>query len=89
MDIDRLKFNANGLCSDFPWQTIEAAPKDEVVILYNGEVAEGSWVNFCDGYGEVNAFVFTRDHHGLDYYYADKCDPQPTHWMPLPSPPTS
>ena len=63
------------------WQPIETAPKDKRVLelLPKSGVASGEWNSFgndwwcgmCGGYECDSAFD----------------DEQPTHWMPLPSPP--
>ena len=57
------------------WQPIETAPKDERILL-GGFYASG---NFDV---EVGAWVFT---HRRWPYIGDKF---PTHWMPLPAPPS-
>jgi hypothetical protein len=73
------------------WQPIETAPKDEWIILTNGEtVAAGCWAD--------TPFQEFRDSEGR---YVDQVDawagwadvlggmqPDPTHWMALPEPPT-
>jgi hypothetical protein len=71
------------------WQPIETAPRDETDIL----VAGGTYGNECVSY-EFHGAKFT----GVAIAYWDKrekwfsggeCDYyHPTHWMPLPSPPT-
>jgi hypothetical protein len=78
------------------WRPIESAPKDVNVILSNGkDVAQGWW---CDEPPSI------REHRDLDGRYIDQtesdgytgwldCDggmlPDPTHWMPLPTPPST
>lgn len=67
------------------WQPIETAPKDGTNILLvnrKGNMATGLWVVngaskgwWLRGGNEPNTFF--NGHHG------------PTHWMPLPKPPTS
>ena len=70
------------------WQPIETAPKDgSLVILYNGTVEQGNFVAKVDSGRVSNQFVFTSSWDGLDGYLVSACDPQPTHWMPLPNPP--
>lgn len=57
------------------WQRIETAPKDgqHFLAFRNGSYFNCWWHD--NGYGEQ--------------YWMDECDsePNPTHWMPLPSPP--
>lgn len=71
------------------WQPIETAPKDETAVFLWGCI-EGS--------------PYSRPHIGIDdlvqAYWDEKAQawraidyegwvPAPTHWMPLPAPPTS
>jgi hypothetical protein len=69
------------------WQPIETAPKQVVVLLwaqtgiepYNWKIATGFWM---PGY---------RDEPGCWEWEGRRLKPydvQPTHWMPLPPPPT-
>ncbi len=67
------------------WQPIETAPKD------------GTSVLLCDEYGmQVCVWSETSVHGFMDWVYG-ACDGEynfrhafdsPTHWMPLPDPPT-
>lgn len=65
------------------WQSIETAPKDGTSVLlgeffkgYNTEPYVASWGNLAkEGYKWVGADC-------------DVCPFDPTHWMPLPEPPT-
>lgn len=65
------------------WQPIETAPKDGTsVLLWDGEFQfTGEWmVEAIDG-----------SHWWIATLHGQKqvaCDPQPTHWHPLPPPPT-
>lgn len=67
------------------WQPIETAPKDGTnVLLINrkGNQAAGLWMNSLLGVGWYlrggnQPDTFFNDHHG------------PTHWMPLPPPPSA
>lgn len=77
------------------WQPIETAPKDGTLILvYNGE-NEG----YCTGKHQIGTASWEMAYSG---YTDDKrcewlsnacCDGvsnyKPTHWMPLPKPPTA
>lgn len=67
------------------WQPIATAPKDGTnVLLVNrrGNMATGLWMESLSGTGwylrgsSRGPDAFFNDHHG------------PTHWMPLPAPPT-
>ena len=63
------------------WQPIETAPKGNVrVITYSlGLVGTSRYVpRFAPGYGDVT-----------EGWYSEQLDRehQPSHWMPLPSPP--
>ena len=79
------------------WQLIETAPKDGTEILVcsdYGAVILARWVAPCD-------FLYASEHEGMadfdepDWFYADfieggrlSNEGQPTHWMPLPAPPS-
>ena len=80
-----------------PWQPIETAPKDGTqVMLTNGiSVAHGNW---------LHAEPFIREIRDLEGRYIDQDEsdgydgwidfiggmmPEPTLWMPLPTPPES
>ena len=61
------------------WQPIETAPKGETILLWNGEfVASGAYEP-----SPVDGFLM---HRARDHDWG--CD-DPTHWMPLPKPPSS
>lgn len=70
------------------WQPIETAPKDgTVVLLFVPESTDTDgvrvgffsyWAAYGDWYGDESAS------HSLSNLYG-----KPTHWMPLPAPPTS
>ena len=70
------------------WQPIESAPRDGTYILLlmvDGNVEKGyfqkSKYNAFHGFFIVNNGDYTDGGYGSDY----KCEP--THWMPLPTPP--
>jgi hypothetical protein len=68
------------------WQDIASAPKDGAPILAAGEVRDGSWVQTTvrwenDGEGYWNLIVVGA--------YAEDGEWWPTHWMPLPEPPSN
>lgn len=56
------------------WKTIETVPGDGVYIVYNGEYVREA----CLWRGEWSHY---SDEYDMDTY--------PTHWMPLPDPPTN
>lgn len=74
------------------WQPIETAPKD------------GTWILACKGSFQPAIARWTQYHHGGSFEYIDpedyadeshfddivSCSEKwtPTHWMPLPAPPT-
>lgn len=84
---------------DMEWQPIETAPKDgtEVIVVhyanysdgispmiegpFTGSFRNGRWESSWDGC-EVVEYM---DWGGVDY----KSIMTPTHWMPLPTPPTT
>lgn len=62
------------------WQPIETAPRDRTMIIYGGEgwATVGRWLGKKTGWYQLNT---------------DPCDSWadedfPTHWMPLPEPPS-
>jgi hypothetical protein len=64
------------------WQPIETAPKidEKQIIIYNGDaVQSGYW---HEDYGWVSSIETSSG-----FNYANIID-NPTHWMPLPAPPT-
>lgn len=71
----------------FEWQPIETAPKDETRFLaYLGE-NDGVWmISWRIPYGDETraawALVCTEDWEAQEYPIS------PTHWMPLPAPPS-
>lgn len=60
------------------WQPIETAPKDERILVYQDGAMH---VAHHKSHGIVFAIVEDRDN-------AYVCTPPPTHWMPLPPPPS-
>jgi hypothetical protein len=63
------------------WQPIETAPKDRWILA-----AEASW--------EPGVYDAYAAHYHSDGYWMARCgqyvtqSPEPTHWMPLPDPPS-
>lgn len=74
------------------WQPIETAPRDGTVILLfiEDHVIDGSWDRFVrqDGsiYEPTSWDVARLSSHGCGCCSSE--NDQPTHWMPLPPPPT-
>lgn len=73
------------------WQPIETAPKDGTTILVFNGPNEG----FYTEPGRIGTASY-QDYTNLDnnkWYADDCCDGvttyNPTHWMPLPAPPTT
>lgn len=60
------------------WQPIETAPRDGTRILL---FREGWHVNCAVGYWRIDWHEFAP--------VGGECFPQPTHWMPLPPPPST
>ena len=63
------------------WQPIETAPKDEtgILVVSGGVVGEANYKDY-DGYEPGWFWINT---------YPQDSDPiDPTHWMPLPDPPS-
>ena len=60
------------------WQPIETAPRDgsEIIVLDDGAVRSAVWSDTINKFTGDGGNVFNW------------CE-RPTHWMPLPSPPTS
>lgn len=73
------------------WQPIETAPKDGTqVIGYNGEkITAMAYLRHKDDNGYYGWCMAGWQFGGMlyDFHYAFPRDKQPTHWMPLPSPP--
>lgn len=72
------------------WQPIETAPKDKEVFI--GAFVDGEWV-----FGRSICFYeigneFEGEFYRGWFWSADDClksvAEEPTHWMPLPKPPT-
>jgi len=60
------------------WQPIETAPKDGTEIIGSWQCLNKTW--------DMNKLCFV-DGAWLDHY--QDCQFNPTHWMPLPEPPTA
>lgn len=66
------------------WQPIETAPKDgtEILLYFRfGHIENGSFVKDRLGYGQWNTFYRTHCSSRWETPY------EPSHWMPLPTPP--
>jgi len=64
------------------WKPIESARTDRVIWAFNGEQARMRWLGFDDGDG-----MWIWDDETLSEI--DPCPEQPTHYMPLPEPPSA
>lgn len=70
----------SGKYDPLTWRPIESAPKDGTDVLICKVYDDGSVSDF-----EIAGWDDELEWHGLQDITLDK----PTHWMPLPSPPTS
>lgn len=72
------------------WQPIETAPKDVTSIIgWNGEyVSEMIWTYSEDDEGHSGWCSSGHEYGGMLYSLHYVYDPEPTHWMPLPEPPS-
>jgi hypothetical protein len=80
------------------WQPIETAPKDgSEVLLYRDDagVILGRWIAPCDFLDDAELENHPDDRDDADWFGADFIagyritnDGLPTHWQPLPEPPT-
>lgn len=66
------------------WQPIETAPRDGTVIL--AYWPSSSW---GDGYTYIHPVVFYDGQWIHDWDRDEETTLDPTHWMPLPTPPQS
>ena len=68
------------------WQPIETAPRDGTnIVLFDGQrVSVGGWVSAADQGAEPGEEYLIS----AGWWSLDLSDNQPTHWMPLPDPPT-
>jgi hypothetical protein len=79
------------------WQPIETAPKDGTpILLSNGtDVEQGWWMHEEGGITEHRdmdgRYTGQTESDGfIGWWDVSGCmQPEPTHWMPLPDPPTS
>ena len=56
-----------------PWRPIETAPRSKDVLVYGaGRISTGTWLSELHG----------------SYWSWDGIPEQPTHWLPLPAPPS-
>lgn len=68
------------------WQPIATAPKDGTTILLYGEgaVTVGGWMSAADQGAEPDEEYLIA----AGWWSLDLRDNAPTHWMPLPDPPS-
>ena len=71
------------------WRPIETAPKDGTAVrVWDGSYQLDAWFDIDDGFsGDPNPLWLSGDgnDNSCGYYYTP-CNP--THWQPLPTPPT-
>lgn len=80
------------------WQTIDSAPRDgtEIILRKGDRVTAGAWIewaksesHFHDTTGEYVGEVEIESGAHWQSWDGGFCDDdEPTHWQPLPSPPT-
>ena len=69
------------------WQPIETAPKDITLILTNGvNVSAGSYSYVAESFDQDGALAGEGGEGWMDW--DGGMLPDPTHWQPLPPPPT-
>jgi len=69
------------------WQPIETAPRDGTgVLLFDNEIHEGFWDEL--DYDEFRGAPITGWSYGA-LSWIDDTNFSPTHWMPLPKPPST
>ncbi len=59
------------------WQPIETAPKDGTHIL-----------GWCKRYGAIEVWWFQDMHYYAGWMDSGDSEPEPSHWMPLPTLPS-
>ncbi|NBW13719.1 MAG: DUF551 domain-containing protein [Caulobacteraceae bacterium] len=70
------------------WMPIETAPRDGIVALVYGGVVQ-SICSGSNGWHRNDEVFMAKKYAGDDYYTVnDYFYVKPTHWMPLPNPPT-
>lgn len=78
------------------WQPIETAPRDQTAILVHRNIWPGTYSGFSEECNGHNTYVAEwwgdSPAHGKWVCYMDavqdpECPIEPTHWMPLPTPP--
>lgn len=62
------------------WQPIETAPRDGTwILMYRAH-------DIAQARRQIDVFSKNKEWGGIGWAYGD--DAQPTHWIPLPAPPT-
>lgn len=78
------------------WQTIDTAPRDGTAVLVMRDLWPGTETGHateCNGHNTYVAMWWSDEGTGAWICYMDRvseprCPVEPTHWMPLPTPPT-
>ncbi len=68
------------------WQPIETAPKDGSLCFIGRYDNDGAWNSITATYKKDGMFIDTRSWHS--FYTEVNNLKRPTHWMPLPKPPS-
>lgn len=80
------------------WQTIDSAPRDgtEIILRKGDRVTAGAWIEWskseAEFHGSTGAYLGQVEYDSgaswLSWDGGFRDDDEPTHWQPLPSPPT-
>ena len=72
-----------------PWMPIETAPKETEVLVWFGPVVGVKSATYTELFGDDVWFWCVTDGKFDPHPVRRYCDPYPTHWMPLPTPPSA
>ena len=72
-----------------PWMPIETAPKETEVLVWFGPVVGVKSATYTELFGDAVWFWCVTDGKFDPHPVRRYCDPYPTHWMPLPTPPSA
>lgn len=81
------------------WQPIETAPRDGTAVLVMRDIWPGTKsgrAEECNGHNTYVAEWWADEHDGagawicyMNAFHESECPIEPTHWMPLPAPPSN
>lgn len=72
-----------------PWMPIETAPKETEVLVWFGPVVGVKSATYTELFGDAVWFWCVTDGKFNPHPVRRYCAPYPTHWMPLPAPPSA